>query len=414
MSEKGYRLLQERKSITFILLCLICFGLGFGWCILPAIANNILHSDTYGITPAKYADLNLLMILGALISANLTSEISRFSGTKKTLLYGLGCMSLSLFVLGMTEIAAVRDPYSIFSFFGVSQFFLGLGIGNILTSISAFIALYLKHLTAVGITGVIACVHIGSSICFFLMSKLSTLGWWYYPFFLTVFFMILIFIVIALLPNILNPNIQARDKLSSIFRNVSWRFWAIPLIIVLYAIVEIVYTTWGTVFLYEANDTSVSQANYALSIYWIVVTLSQVAICGLVTFIPFQRIYIILPLFFAASLYGLYFTSSPVLSIFLFSMGGLGNSAFFSLTVNFGELEFRQYAELVSGSIVTGYFLGSGAGSILIGILIKFFDLKNSYGIIGAVGILLFLLVMIMIKTSKKLKVSQSSGKLNL
>jgi MFS family permease len=377
------------KILSIFLLCLVCFGLGNAWTIVPSISNMLLTNSAYQISHEGYAGLTVYLVIGALLTSFLTSEISRFFGTKLTILSGLLFNSISMIILVFVK--PDGNPYlSNVFLLSISQFFLGMGIGSILTSISAYLAISLKRFIAMGITGVFTCVNLGSSTCANIVgSKIVQENWWYIAGLISCYFVFLILICFFLLKNIVNPSPQSRNKLSLIFCNLPNRYWIFPIVIFLYSIIEISYSSWGVIFLHEAKGISIHSSNEALSIFWATVGVCQLIVCALISIVPFQKIYRVLPVFLIISLFGQLFSSNTLVTLALFALAGIGCSAFFSLTINLGEFEFKKIAELISGTIVIGYFLGQAAGSLIIGFAHKFVSISIVYGFIGFISVLI-------------------------
>lgn len=379
------------KAIPVILIGLICFALGNSWTILPSISHLIVQESLGFLSSQQYASLAFFLVLGAVISTNGATEIGRFYGVKNALICGIAAIFIGTILLAVAPFSAAAwgKDYR-FAFFICSQFSIGLGIGAILTSINAFLSLYMFKRIATLLTGVYACINLGSASAPFLISK-TLPDWWLFSAVISGFFLVLLLATLRWLPNIHNPNPLSREPLKLIFKKLPPSFWLFVIGIFFYGICEDCLVSWTTILFHTAKNIETQTALRGLTIFWATVTLAQITICVLVSRISPRPIYRLLPCLLAVGLFGIVMANTVSVNLLFFAISALGVSAFFSLTVNFAENKFHKVAELVSGAVVLGYLLGTVVGSLGIGFFYQTLQwkLEMIFISIGVIAILL-------------------------
>ncbi len=344
------------------------------------------------LTGSQYASLALYLVIGAILASNGATEIGRFYGVKKSLLYGVLAIAIGMGIMGITPFVSNQDLDFRYPSLVISQFFLGMGVGAILTSANAFLVLFMFKRTAMLLTGMYSCITLGSSSAPFFIGKFSGFwNWGVFPTIIACLFLILLLVSYWQLPHISNPYPISREPLKVIFKKLPGFFWVFAIAAFLYAICENGLVAWSTIFLHLEKGVKNEEATESLAIFWGVVTIAELSICGLVSKFSPRFIYRLLPLFLIIACFGMVFASGANQSLLFFVTGALGVSAFFALTVNFAERRFHELAEFVSGTMVLGYFLGTVVGSLATGFFyeILHWPLAMVFVAIGCIAILL-------------------------
>lgn len=360
--------LRFKKAVPILLLALICYGLGNAWTILPAISHTILKESHGFLSGHEYASLAFFLVLGAILASQGATEIGRFYGVKIALIGGMAGVFLGTLGLAGAPFASLLGGDYRYAFFIASQFFIGVGIGAILTSVNAFLVLYMFNRTATFLVAMYACINFGSFSAPFLLGTMFQ-EWWVFPLLLACYFFLLALAVIGWLPRVHNPNALARQPLKVIFKKLPPLFWLFVGAVFLYAVCEDCLISWTTIFFHLEKGLVAKEATEGLALFWAVVAVTQLVISGLVNKISPRPIYRLLPCFLVLGLLGMIVSKPVGLYLAFFAVAGLGVSAFFSLSVNFAEKQFHQVAEFISGMLVFSYLLGTVVGSLGIGFL---------------------------------------------
>jgi len=365
--------------------------MGMSWTVLPIISNPLFAS---GISKSEYSILTFALVFAGFLYSSLAGFFGKFKGLKNVLISGviLCVIAMTLYALGFYQ------TNYLYFFLLVGQFVLGLGITSILTSLAAYLSLYLPKATAMVLTGIFACINLGSftSPIFFnlLFDK-----WGVNCLFIAAMFFILSILALKILPAIKNPYVEKSKK--SIFKKEFFLFWFFFLTICLFAICELVYSYWGIIYLNLSKKLSLELSRFSLSFYWASVGLSQLTICFLLKYIAPKYFYRILPILLASGFIGMFFSKSLIGVILAFMLGGIGASAFIALTMNFVEHDFKQIAEIASGIMFMGYFLGYLIGSLAIAQVIKSIDLAKIFLFSGFLAIIIEIFTIYLVKKSK-------------
>ncbi|NGX32186.1 MAG: hypothetical protein K1060chlam4_00227 [Candidatus Anoxychlamydiales bacterium] len=383
---------MKDKSIKIISIGLICYFMGMSWTALPIISNPLFMQ---GISKSEYSILTFALVFAGLIFSSIAGVFGRVKGLKNVLVSGvlLCSIAMGLYALGYYQ---VKNLYSLLL---IGQFILGLGITSILTSLTAYLSLYLPKATAMILTGIFACINFGgfsSPIFFNLLSN----KWGINCLIIAAAFFILFFLALKVLPVVKNPYIESKSK-KSIFKKEFHLFWMFFLTIVLFTICELVYAYWGIIYLNLYKKLDLSLSRFSLSFYWAAAGITQLTICWLLKYIAPKYFYRALPILLASGFLGMVFFKGLTSIIISFVIGGMGVSAFVALSMNFVEQDFKQIAEVASGIMFMGYFLGYLIGSLAIAEIIKFIDLSKIFLFSGFIAIIIEIFTFYLIKKSK-------------
>lgn len=356
-----------RKIVIISLLGISLFLLGNAWTLLPVISNTLMTNSKWNLTNLNYTFLTFSLLIGALISAPISSSFSHKYGAKFSILGGiiLAAFSMGIFTLGYFQHADQIIYYLL-----PSQFILGICISALLGSISTYTTQVLKNQTTIFLPILYACINLGSFanpniINFFHLTK----NWVLASFCLFCFFLIILVFISFIFPNVIQSQPENKKKVLSALATLPKFFWIFFFIIIIYAVNEIAMTSWGVILLHQLKHISIAHVNFALSLYWITVAVSQILFGITTSYISPKLIFSTLPLFLLIAWIGLLISNQLNWIFLFFIISGLGNSAFFSLTVVFAEKASDNLLALASGIIVKGYFIGSIIGTTIIGLL---------------------------------------------
>lgn len=362
------------KVSALILSGLSCFTLGSSWTMLPAISNILQTDKNWSMSALAYSYLTLIFLIGALISAPTSGSFSHIKGSKTTIILGafLGFISMGLF-----SIAYFLSFFWGYNLLLISQFLLGVSISMTLTSVSTYITQLVKDKSSYALLILYACVNLGSFACpailnFFRLAEI----WWLESLSLSIIYFIISLLTAYLSPYITQEHSEGKHKIWVATKSLTLFFWLFALIILLYAINEIAMTAWGVIFLFKVKNFSIYESSLALSMYWLIVMVSQIGIALLTKYIDRRKIYCSLPLFLILGWTGLYFSTSIIAIYIFFIVNGIGNGAMFALTMFFAQKSSNNLFAISSGLIIKSYFIGSMIGTYLIGALYQIFAIS--------------------------------------
>jgi FHS family glucose/mannose:H+ symporter-like MFS transporter len=247
-----------------------------------------------------------------------------------------------------------------FSFLLVMMMCLGVGFGGMISTLNPFVLSYFPNKASSAITALHACLGIGTALGPLLFSMSLQQGFWAFsPLFLTVFFLIVALFGFYSLSNPCNlEKNTCYSKPTSKYYLVGFSGIAF-----IYGILETSFGNWGLRYLFQEKNFSNVTASFALSTFWLFVTLGRVATASITAKLSPTVIYKTLPLFLIISLACMSRIQNPATAYVIFALAGLGCSSFLPLTITFGCLKYLDQASFVSGVLIAIYMLGYACAS---------------------------------------------------
>jgi fucose permease len=145
------------------------------------------------------------------------------------------------------------------------------------------------------------------------------------------------------------------------------RFWLYAAAVFLYGIVETLNGNWAMLYLSDERGVSARGASFALTAFWVMVTVGRMLIAMISRRVPARWIYLGLPIL----LVGVFQLAARVQGetggILAFGFAGLACSAFLPLSISFGGREFPQLSAVMAGELIAFYQLGYGVAAFGIG-----------------------------------------------
>lgn len=367
--------------LTILFLYLYAFLVGLSWTAIPALGTVLTSASCNHLSSAQYGTLSMAVMISAIISSNLCSTLLLRFGMRKNFLNSVLLIigaNLLLFSTRYSTHFYLSGYFLLLS----SQLLLGFGIGMALTSLNVYIASLLKKYSAGSIVAMYASMGLGSSYApIYFETILPACNWHIKPLAIAIIIACVFYVFLKILPTI-QPNVKTFQ-----WKKVNnYRFWLFALLPLMYGMIEDAFSVWGPVGLFKEGWSSLV-VDQGLSYFWGTLTITQLIISFFsFKYSPkwiyfFQPIVILLAFILFAE--GTHFTNKP----WIFALAGAGCSAFFSLTVHFGEQQFSKIMEIVSGTFVGGYMIGSGLSALMIGIVRQYLQLPFSSIYFSFIGI---------------------------
>ena len=277
------------------------------------------------------------------------------------------------------------------------MFCIGVGFGAALTSLNTFAFYFFPTRPKTALTALHSCLGLGTAIgpitfVYFLKHGM----WWHDAALIGILYFLLLLAVLFSFPN---PHFIAKEKNGGKLPLASFALWGFIGIALLYGICETTFGNWGTIFLHTGKNLSLTSADFALSLFWGILTLGRVLTVLLSFAMPTRYIYCSLPPIMLLSLFILYPAVTESLLLTSFALAGLGCSAMLPLTIGFAQERFAHIAPLISGVMIGIYMLGFGMASQGIGLIYKYFHLSYSTLFASLSGPIVALFVLCLIVT---------------
>jgi fucose permease len=213
-----------------------------------------------------------------------------------------------------------------------------------------------------------ALLGLGTALAPVLVALVVHLGaWWLLP--------VVMAGVLALLFGVaLTQPLRVSDGVagSADARPLGWqdlphRFWLYAIAVFLYGIVETLNGNWAVLYLSAERGASARTASFALTAFWVMVTLGRVLIAVISRRVPARWIYVALPILLVAIFQMVSRVQSPSEGIVAFGFAGLACSALLPLSISLGGTEFPRLSAVLAGELIAFYQLGYGVAAFGIG-----------------------------------------------
>jgi fucose permease len=206
-----------------------------------------------------------------------------------------------------------------------------------------------------------ALLGVGTALAPLLIALFVGLGiWWGLP-------LLMVVLVALLLLGVLRAPLQLPYNAASPAGGLPARFWFYAAAVLLYGVVETLNGNWATLYLSTQRKVPVQEAAFALTAFWVMVTLGRVIIALLDRVLPARWIYVALPVLLAAAFQIIAHAEGAALGIAGFAAAGLACSAFLPFSISFAGAEFPRQAATMSGALIAFYQVGYGVAAFGVG-----------------------------------------------
>jgi len=145
------------------------------------------------------------------------------------------------------------------------------------------------------------------------------------------------------------------------------RLWLYAAAALLYGIVETLCGNWATLYLSTQRSVPAANASYALTAFWLMVTLGRVALAAAGRRLPPKWTYVALPLALAMVFQLVAHADGALIGTLAFGAAGLACSGILPLSVSLGGAEFPTRAATLSGELIAFYQIGYGVAAFGVG-----------------------------------------------
>lgn len=348
-------------AATLRLLYLTGVMQGLALITFPAASAIFTSSSAFGLSSTQYGAMFIPQVALAILASALGPRLARRSGLRGTLLLGLSGDILSMALLSASPLASGSSVA--FDLLLLATGALGLGFGATVMTLNALVENLSPGRADSAVLALNALLGLGTALAPLLVTLFSALGaWWALPLLMTVFAALLL-IVFAIGRFSLDVSI----KQASARRGVPARFWLYALAALLYGVVETLSGNWSTLYLTTERHLVVKDASFALTAFWVMVTLGRVGFATTGRLLPDRLVYVALPMLLAIVFQAVAHAHGAALGIASFGAAGLACSALLPLSISFASTEFPGLATTMSGGLLAAYQIGYGAAAFGVG-----------------------------------------------
>jgi fucose permease len=356
---------------------LYCAGVvqGLALVTFPAASTIFTEPSGFALSGTQYGAMFVPQVVLAILASIFGSGLARRFGLRGVLRLGLCGDLLAMALLAASPLLAGTD--FAFVMLCVATGALGLGFGATVMALNTLVEGFFPANADGAVLLLNALLGVGTALAPILVALFNGLGfWWGLP-------LLMVVLVAALLFGVQSAPLQLPYNAAGGGR-MPRRFWCYAAAAFLYGIVETLCGNWATLYLSAQRHVAAQQAAYALTAFWVMVTLGRVAIAFLDRFIAARWIYLGLPILLALAFQIVAMADDAVSGIAAFAIAGLACSAFLPFSISFAGTEFPRQAARMSGALIAVYQVGYGVAAFGVGPVRDSVGL--SYSTVFAVG----------------------------
>ena len=332
---------------------------GLALVTFPA-ASAIFTSPTgFNLSGTRYGAMFIPQVVLAILASALGPRLARGLGLRGVLLLGLCCDLLSMALLTISPL--LIGTGGAFVLLCAATAALGAGFGAAVMALNTLVEGYFPARADAAVLALNALLGLGTALAPVLVALFTGLGvWWALPALMTLLLALLVFLLFHARLEVPYPAAGAESGLPS-------RFWIYAAAVLLYGLVETLCGNWSTLYLSTQRHVPVQSASFALTAFWVMVTIGRVIIALLQRVLSTQWIYVALPVLLAAAFQFIARTESASGGIASFAAAGFACSAILPLSISFGGAEFPTRAATISGELIAFYQIGYGIAAFGVG-----------------------------------------------
>jgi MFS transporter, FHS family, glucose/mannose:H+ symporter len=338
---------------------------GLALVTFPAASAVFTSLDGFGFDSTRYGTMFVPQVVLAIFAAALAPKLARRWSLRRVLLAGLASDILSMSLLALSRLF-IGAPDVAFAVLLIATAALGFGFGAAVMALNTYAEAFFPERTDGAVLALNALLGLGTALAPVFVAIVVALGaWWLLPV-VVACVMALLFGVASTQP--LHVSAGAEDTSTPI----SWsrlppRFWLYAAAVFLYGMLETLNGNWSMLYLSSERGVSSRDASFALTAFWVMVTVGRVLIAAISRWVAARWIYVVLPLLLLITFQIAARVQDETEGIVAFGLAGLACSAFLPLSISFSGNEFPRLSAVMAGELIAFYQLGYGVAAFGIG-----------------------------------------------
>jgi fucose permease len=332
---------------------------GLALVTFPA-ASTIFASPTgFDLSSTQYGAMFIPQVVLAILASAFGSRLARRFGLRGVLLLGL-CGDLIAMAL-LTASSLLIGTSGAFVMLCVSTGALGLGFGATVMSLNTLVEGFFPGSADRAVLLLNALLGAGTALAPLLVALFTGLGaWWALP-------LLMVLLIAMLLVGTLRAPLRLPYNAASSVGRLPGRFWLYAAAVLLYGVAETLSGNWATLYLSTERGVPARNAAFALTAFWVMVTLGRLIVAFLERFVSARWIYPALPILLAIAFQVVARADGAGIGIAGFAAAGLACSAFLPFSISFAGAEFPRQAATMSGALIAFYQIGYGIAAFGVG-----------------------------------------------
>ena len=356
---------------------------GLALVTFPA-ASTIFASPTgFDLSSTQYGGMFFPQVVLAILASAFGSRLARRFGLRGVLLLGL-CGDLIAMALLTSSSLLIGTPRA-FVLLCVSTGALGLGFGATVMSLNTLVEGFFPRNADGAVLLLNALLGVGTALAPLLVALFTGLGaWWALP-------LLMVLLIAMILMGTLRAPLRLPYNAAGPAGRLPGRFWLYAAAVLLYGVAETLSGNWATLYLSTERGVPARDAAFALTAFWVMVTLGRLIVAFLERFVQARWIYLALPILLAIAFQVVARAAGAGMGIAGFAAVGLACSAFLPFSISFAGAEFPRRAATMSGALIAFYQIGYGIAAFGVGPLRQLggFDYSTLFSVGSLVAIAL-------------------------
>jgi MFS transporter, FHS family, glucose/mannose:H+ symporter len=340
---------------------------GLALVTFPAASTIFTSAEGFGFDSTRYGTMFLPQVALAVLASGLAPKLARRWGLRRVLLVGFAGDLASMALLASSRVL-LGAPDVAFGVLLVATGALGLGFGATVMALNTYAETFFPDNADRAVLLLNALLGLGTALAPVLVAVSVIMGaWWLLPI-VVACILVLIFAIALTQPLRASAGITQSGPHPPAHRwNLPRRFWLYAAAVFLYGILETLNGNWAMLYLSSERGVSPRGASYALTAFWVSVTLGRVLIAAVSRRVPARWIYLGLAVLLILVFQLASRVQDEIEGVIAFGIVGLACSAFLPLSISFGGKEFPQLSAVMAGELIAFYQIGYGVAAFGIG-----------------------------------------------
>src|SRR5499427_7504275 len=341
---------------------------GIALVTFPAASTIFTSPSQYGLSNTQYGSLFLPQVVTAITTSVLGGSLAARFGAKRVFLAGLVADLASMALLIISALFTSSQPVA-YGLLLAATACLGAGFGLTVPAINTLTAAFHPDRADASVLVLNALLGLGTTLAPVFVAIFVGLGFWWGLPVLSVVLLLALIAVSAGLPLRTGAPRAARAGRTG---GIPPLFWVFSAFAVLDGFCETMNGNWSQLDMTKGLHATVTQASFALTAFWGMVTVGRVLFARIERWFPPQRTYHTLPFLLAIMfvVIALLPKGTPAAGIAAFALAGFGCSALLPLTISFGQEQLTVMGASVAGGVIAFYQLGYGIAAFGTGPLV--------------------------------------------
>lgn len=349
------------KASRFEIALLYSAGVvqGLALVTFPAASTIFTSPRGFHLSSTQYGSIFIPQVLLAILASAVGARLARRLGLRGVLLVGLCADLLSMALLTIS--ALLVGTVAAFALLCIATGALGFGFGAAVMALNTFVEGFFPYNADAAVLMLNALLGVGTALAPALVASFTGLGiWWGLP-------LLVVLLLVVLLSSTLRAGLQLPYNPASAAGRLPARFWVYAVAAALYGVAETLCGNWSTLYLTTERSVPAGRAAFALTAFWISVTLGRLLVATLERVVAARWIYLALPILLAVVFQVVAHADSAIVGIVAFTAAGLACSALLPFGISFAGEEFPNMTALMSGALIAFYQVGYGLAAFGVG-----------------------------------------------